>query len=386
MFKSLLQKYREIFSNNPPLEIEEQDVMFVLKNIDENKIIIKSLMDNELIDEDEYLNKLRLLVGEENKIKKSEASTKNFADVILVNQKGDVFLLQRSKESKMFPGMWGLPGGHVDEGETSIEAAKRELKEETNIDALSLTRVFNAVANDGGIIDYFIGTTKEELKTIILDNNEHYNEGWFNAADRKGLEMIPALNDKINKILEENQDLINTNIREFVDKPDLIEIFTINNPKPLQVKEDMSDESKLFLESKEYNIIKSYFDEGKITEDLFLDFLMKGGKGSGPRKTGDIEKDSEDIKESTTNVADQEELDRNNGIAKEKEDNLSKLKKSHKKQLTDIARKIGANGSYDLFRKNLSAEIQMNIKSLNIKDFTNKEIRKLRDISTRSNK
>lgn len=35
---------------------------------------------------------------------------------------------------KQVKGHWGFPKGHVEEGETEIETAKREIKEETNLD------------------------------------------------------------------------------------------------------------------------------------------------------------------------------------------------------------------------------------------------------------
>lgn len=47
---------------------------------------------------------------------------------ILQNNK--LLTVKRGKEP--WKGMYGLPGGHMEEGETQIEALKRELKEETN--------------------------------------------------------------------------------------------------------------------------------------------------------------------------------------------------------------------------------------------------------------
>ena len=46
---------------------------------------------------------------------------------------GRVLIVQRGKEPGR--GIWSLPGGHVEPGETALEAAQRELGEETGIAA-----------------------------------------------------------------------------------------------------------------------------------------------------------------------------------------------------------------------------------------------------------
>lgn len=46
---------------------------------------------------------------------------------------GRVLLVQRSKDPDA--GLWGFPGGHVMAGETALDAALRELREETGVQA-----------------------------------------------------------------------------------------------------------------------------------------------------------------------------------------------------------------------------------------------------------
>jgi 8-oxo-dGTP diphosphatase len=59
------------------------------------------------------------------------------ADAVLIV--GDeVLLVQRKNEP--FQGKWCIPGGFVDPEEKVLDAAKRELREETGIDNISLTQ------------------------------------------------------------------------------------------------------------------------------------------------------------------------------------------------------------------------------------------------------
>ncbi len=52
----------------------------------------------------------------------------------LADRRLNVLLVRRSRASEAYPGYWALPGGFSDENETLLEAAYRELKEETNVD------------------------------------------------------------------------------------------------------------------------------------------------------------------------------------------------------------------------------------------------------------
>lgn len=59
------------------------------------------------------------------------------AVVMVLNKEGTKFhAVQRSDDKKVFPGLFCIgAGGVIDEGETPLEGAKRELKEELGVEA-----------------------------------------------------------------------------------------------------------------------------------------------------------------------------------------------------------------------------------------------------------
>ena len=61
-----------------------------------------------------------------------KAIFKSAVHIILIND--NKILLQKRKGSKLWPGYYALPAGHIDEGETQYEALVREAKEELGIE------------------------------------------------------------------------------------------------------------------------------------------------------------------------------------------------------------------------------------------------------------
>ena len=51
---------------------------------------------------------------------------------VIIRNANRVLMCQRSMDSTL-PGMWSIPGGHIEENENAVFAAVREFFEETNI-------------------------------------------------------------------------------------------------------------------------------------------------------------------------------------------------------------------------------------------------------------
>ena len=77
------------------------------------------------------------------------------AALAVVIRDGRVLLVKRRNEPDA--GLWGFPGGHVDLGETAMDAAIRELREETTIVARPvryLTNVDVIDRDESGIVKF----------------------------------------------------------------------------------------------------------------------------------------------------------------------------------------------------------------------------------------
>ena len=69
--------------------------------------------------------------------------------VVLTVSEGLVQVLLVCRGEPPFEGMWALPGGFKRPGETLDEAARRELVEETGVDAFGLLTQLGAYADPG---------------------------------------------------------------------------------------------------------------------------------------------------------------------------------------------------------------------------------------------
>jgi 8-oxo-dGTP diphosphatase len=48
-------------------------------------------------------------------------------------REGRVLLVHRSRNRRAYPGVWDLPGGHIETGETELAALRREMHEELGV-------------------------------------------------------------------------------------------------------------------------------------------------------------------------------------------------------------------------------------------------------------
>ena len=96
-----------------------------------------------------------------------------------------MLLLRHSSISSRGGGHWDFPKGHIDDGETEIQTALRELEEETGIthaniiDGFRDTITYTFSGGQGQIekeVVFFIAFTKESNVTL---SHEHIDYSWL---------------------------------------------------------------------------------------------------------------------------------------------------------------------------------------------------------------
>ena len=131
---------------------------------------------------------------------------------VLVKYKNKVLLCKRNKE-KSFPGLWSIPGGKMEEDETTKNCAKREFFEETNINIdnneLRFIGTIPWYSKDKKLIKGFMYVYLLESENQInpdldtaVDGFEHTDCGYFTIKEIDLLEIGENLYNLIKIILQ----------------------------------------------------------------------------------------------------------------------------------------------------------------------------------------
>ena len=111
--------------------------------------------------------------------------------VIIFNDKNEVLLLKRSQKVDSYRGLWGFPGGKREDEETSVDAAIREVKEETalTIYAKELAYVFTMKRESGRNIVFYITNKWSGTPQVDWESDEYR---WFDASVISGINIVPS--------------------------------------------------------------------------------------------------------------------------------------------------------------------------------------------------
>jgi ADP-ribose pyrophosphatase YjhB (NUDIX family) len=105
---------------------------------------------------------------------------------ILLKYKNQCLLCKRSQGGSL-PGVWSVPGGHLEKGESIGEGAMREFMEETGLVILGDLK-YLATLNGGGRMKFYLFMYEVPRKIDIdldeaLDGDEHDECRWFSKKN-----------------------------------------------------------------------------------------------------------------------------------------------------------------------------------------------------------
>ncbi len=98
---------------------------------------------------------------------------------VVVEDRGFILLGQRA--SGPFSGQWCLPGGKIDQGESVQECAKRELLEETGLDAqgpITLMSLSAEIDREKDFHSFTFGTFVQSVVGELRNPEPHKFSGW----------------------------------------------------------------------------------------------------------------------------------------------------------------------------------------------------------------
>lgn len=122
------------------------------------------------------------------------------AVVVVVNKENKVLCLLRSETDEWKPLHWGLPGGHVDEGEYPYNGILREAKEETNLDVGAFYCGLRKGIDGWDIYLYGADTYSGEIALSY----EHSDFAWLSPTEIAALpNTTPNLYVDVMQVLDE---------------------------------------------------------------------------------------------------------------------------------------------------------------------------------------
>lgn len=95
-----------------------------------------------------------------------------------------IFLPKRAETKKFLPGVFEVPGGHIEFGENLVDGLKREIQEELHVDIevgdpFYVFTYTNHIKGSHSIEVVYFATFKNDVDTIKLNPEDHSEYAWF---------------------------------------------------------------------------------------------------------------------------------------------------------------------------------------------------------------
>ncbi|MFG3094470.1 NUDIX hydrolase [Streptomyces sp. NPDC048202] len=136
---------------------------------------------------------------------------------VILNRNGHAFAQKRSLDRRLFPDCWDIVGGHVEPGESLLDALAREVEEETGWRLRHVRRLLGITSwtgDDGAGMRHeadYLTEVDGDLDHPILERSKHTAYDWFGPDDLPRLKENRApgeylIHDLIAKALQGRPD------------------------------------------------------------------------------------------------------------------------------------------------------------------------------------
>lgn len=110
---------------------------------------------------------------------------------VVVERDGKFLLLKRARNDT-FPGLWEFPSGKVEGRESLEECARRELLEETGMEAKGMSYKGKRERTNADVITLVHYFYTKSFTGIPKISEEHSNSGWFSGKEILGMGRLAA--------------------------------------------------------------------------------------------------------------------------------------------------------------------------------------------------
>lgn len=111
----------------------------------------------------------------------------HIAAALLVRE-GRALLAHRHPARRWYPDCWDLVGGHVEDGETPVEAVRRECLEELGVRVRDPRPIYLSVPDPNLVMHAFVVTLWDGEPTNTAPD-EHDRLAWFRPEELGGLNL-----------------------------------------------------------------------------------------------------------------------------------------------------------------------------------------------------
>lgn len=115
--------------------------------------------------------------------------------IIIFNKNGEALIVKRSDNDEWGAGLWAIPGGHRENGETLIQNIQRETKEEVNLELFPKNIKF--LKDLSRKLNHCFFTTNSFRGTVELTDNEHSEYMWIKPNKLEKDNSVPNLYEEL---------------------------------------------------------------------------------------------------------------------------------------------------------------------------------------------